>query len=117
MNLAILKGRLTKNIDLKYSQAADPKAFCNFCIAINGYNDHVDFINCSAFGKTAEFLSKYFIKGQEILLQGHIHVEFVDNQDGKTVYTKIMTDRVDFCGSKADNASSDLPDEEDDMPF
>lgn len=122
MNKAILKGRLTKDIELRYTQAAEPKAYANFSVAINRFNDGVDFVNCSAWGKTAEFLGKYFKKGQEILLEGHIQVDVVDTDGVKTTFTKVVAERIEFCGSKSEAtgvtstpASTDTADDE--LPF
>lgn len=131
MNKVILKGRLTRDIELLYSNSANPIPYCNFSIAVNGFNDRVDFINCGAFNKTAEFLANYFRKGQEILLEGRIQVDTAERDDGtKVTYTKVMVERVEFCGSKQDNSNANAPsgvagaftpttnfEEDDDLPF
>lgn len=126
MNNVVLKGRLTKDVDLRYTQGAEPKAYCMFSVAVNRMKEgECDFINCKAWGKTAEFLGKYFKKGQEVVLQGRIEVS-TQNTDGvNKTFTSVVAERVEFCGSKADNqaTSSDVGatttnfDEDDDLPF
>lgn len=126
MNNVVLKGRLTKDVDLRYTQGSEPKAYCMFSVAVNRMKEgECDFINCKAWGKTAEFLGKYFKKGQEVVLQGRIEVS-TQNTDGvNKTFVNVVAERVEFCGSKADNqaASSDVGatttnfDEDDDLPF
>ena len=126
MNNVVLKGRLTKDVDLRYTQGSEPKAYCMFSVAVNRIKEgECDFINCKAWGKTAEFLGKYFKKGQEVVLQGRIEVS-TQNTDGvNKTFTNVVAERVEFCGNKADNqaASSDAGatttnfDEDDDLPF
>lgn len=129
MNNVVLKGRLTKDVDLRYTQGSEPKAFCMFSVAVNRLKEgECDFINCKAWGKTAEFLGKYFKKGQEVVLQGRIEVS-TQNTDGvNKTFVNVVAERVEFCGSKADNAggSNDnqsagftqtTDEEDDDLPF
>lgn len=130
MNNVVLKGRLTKEVDLRYTQGAEPKAYCMFGVAVNRMKQgECDFINCKAWGKTAEFLGQYFKKGQEVVLQGRIEVS-TQNTDGvNKTFTNVIAERVEFCGSKADNttgsndnqsATGFTPtnfDEDDDLPF
>ena len=103
MNKVILKGRLTANPELK-TTTTDIKV-CDFSVAVNRrFNkEQTDFINCQAWRQTAEFITKYFTKGQEILVVGELHIEKWD-KDGETRYsTRVVVDEVDFCGSKASN--------------
>ena len=70
MNLVILKGRLTKSPTLLFGKSGTGYAIIN--IAVNRYSkdkeSSADFINCTAFGKTAELIADKFKKGQEILI-------------------------------------------------
>ena len=117
MNKVILKGRLTKDVDLRYTQT-DNKAVAKFSIAVNRIGEGTDFFNCVAFGKQAEFVTKYFQKGQEILLNGRIEN---DKYEDKT-YTNIKVEQIEFCGSKP---KEDLigeidvkpTEDDDDLPF
>ena len=85
MNLVILKGRLTKSPTLLFSKSGTGYTIIN--VAVDRYSkdkdSNADFINCTAFGKTAELIAEYFRKGQEILLKGNIKTDFtigLDNQ-------------------------------------
>lgn len=103
MNKIILKGRLTANPELKTTTTAI--SVCDFSVAVNRrFNkEQTDFINCQAWRQTAEFISKYFKKGQEILVVGELHIDKWD-KDGETRYsTRVSVDEVEFCGSKAEN--------------
>lgn len=127
MNNVILKGRLTKDVELRYTQSAEPVAFATFSVAVNRMKQgECDFINCKAWGKTAEFLEKYFKKGQEILLQGRIEVSVVDTDGVKKSFTNVIAEKIEFCGSKADTGSGNsgqttgftsTDEEEEDLPF
>ena len=103
MNKVILKGRLTANPELKTTTT--DITVCDFSVAVNRrFNkEQTDFINCQAWRQTAEFINKYFTKGQEILVIGELHIEKWD-KDGETRYsTRVVVDEVDFCGSKESN--------------
>lgn len=100
MNKVILKGRLTANPDLRTT--ASGIYVTDFSIAVNRrFNkEQTDFINCQAWRQTAEFISKYFTKGQEILVIGELHIEKWE-KDGETRSApRIVVDEVEFCGSK-----------------
>ena len=103
MNKVILKGRLTATPELKTT--ATDIYVTDFSVAVNRrFNkEQTDFINCQAWRQTAEFITKYFTKGQEILIIGELHIEKWD-KDGETRYsTRVVVDEVDFCGSKESN--------------
>ena len=103
MNKVILKGRLTATPELKTTTT--DIYVTDFSVAVNRrFNkEQTDFINCQAWRQTAEFISKYFEKGQEILIVGELHIDKWD-KDGETRYsTRVSVDEVEFCGSKAEN--------------
>ena len=105
MNKVILKGRLTATPELKTT--ATDIYVTDFSVAVNRrFNkEQTDFINCQAWRQTAEFITKYFTKGQEILVVGELHIEKWD-KDGETRYsTRVVVDEVDFCGNKENNKS------------
>ena len=67
MNKVILMGRLTRDPEVRYSQAAEPLAVARYALAVNRRfkrqgEPEADFINCVAFGKAGEFAEKYFKK-------------------------------------------------------
>lgn len=112
MNKVILKGRICKDIIIRYTQTTNV-AVTSFSVAVDrstkqGEEKKTDFINCVAYSKTAEFVSKYFKKGQEILLTGRIQIRNYDDKDGKKVYvTEVIAENVEFCGSKKEQETQD----------
>jgi len=109
MNKSILIGRITRNMDIKYS--ASGMAILKFNIAVNRRKKgEADFINCIAFDKTAENIAKFFEKGSMIAVVGHILTGSYDGKDGKKVYTtEVIVDEFDFCGS-AKKVEEEKPD-------
>lgn len=108
MNKAILVGRLTRDPELKTT--ANGTNVCSFSVAVNRRyknaegNYDADFINCTAWRQTAEFVSKYFTKGRMIGVVGSIQTRNYDDKDGKKVYvTEVAADEVHFVESKGDN--------------
>lgn len=108
INKVILMGRLTKDPELRRTGNQTP--VCTFSIAVdNGYgeNKQTDFINCVAWNKTAEFVSKYFTKGKMIIVIGRISTRSWETQDGKRNYaTEVIASEVSFGESKAENPST-----------
>jgi len=115
MNKVTLHGRIAKEPDVKTTQSG--QTFTRVTIAVDRYTKtgeerKADFINCTAWGNTAQFLAKYFTKGKEILAEGRIQTGSYTNQDGKKIYTTdVVLDRVEFCGSKtqADTDAEPIP--------
>jgi len=105
MNLVILKGRLTKSPTLLFGKSGT--AYTSINIAVDRYskdkNSNADFINCTAFGKTAELIAERFTKGQEILIEGNLKVDVFEKDDKREYKTSVLIERVEFCGSKKDN--------------
>ena len=111
MNKVIISGRLTRDPEMRYSQSAEPLAVTRFSIAVNrrvkkdGEPD-ADFINCVSFGKTAEFISKYFTKGKMIGVVGSIRTNsWTDNNGQKRVSTDVQVEEVEFLESKSSSES------------
>lgn len=108
MNNVILKGRLVADPILKQTQS---NIFvCSFKIAVDKYvkdgEKQADFIECNAWRGTAEFISKYFTKGQEILIRGAIHNKNWEDGNGTKHYTyEVTAENCEFCGSKNSNGS------------
>ena len=110
MNKVILLGRLTKDPEVRYTQGENSTATARFSTAVNRKfknaegNYDADFINCVSFGKTAEFIEKYFHKGDMIALTGRIQTGSYTNKDGQRVYTTdVVVEQVEFAESKASN--------------
>lgn len=125
INKVILMGRLTKDPELRRTGNKTP--VCTFSIAVdNGYgeNKQTDFINCVAWNKTAEFVSKYFTKGKMIIVIGRISARSWEGQDGKRNYaTEVVASEVSFGESKSENPSAakddftPLDEADDDLPW
>ena len=81
MNKVILMGRLTRDPEVRYTANTNSQVTA-FSIAVNrrfvsqNGERQTDFFNLTAFGKTAEFCSKYFKKGQQVLVEGRIQNRF-----------------------------------------
>ena len=106
MNQIIIIGRLTKDVDLRTTQAG--KSVASFTLAVNrGFGkDEADFISCVAWEKTAENMEKYTGKGSQVAVQGRIQTRNYDDKDGKKVYvTEVVAQQVQFLGSKQEQAS------------
>lgn len=116
MNKVQLVGRLTKDAEVRYSQGDSQMAIARFTIAVDrrGKNNEADFISCVAFGKTAEFIEKYFSKGNRIGVCGHIQTGSYTDKDNKKVYTTdVIVDEAEFVENKG-NAETPVPQKSDD---
>lgn len=112
MNKVIELGRITADPEIRYTQGAKTTAIANFSIAVNRKfkregQPEADFFNCTAFGKVAEVIEKYFFKGSKILVTGSLQNDSFEKDGQKRTVTKIMVEEVDFVDSKA--ANNDAP--------
>lgn len=101
MNNVNLMGRLTKDPELRRTESGN--AVTRFTIAVNRKydRDKADFINCTAFKGTGEFIDKYFKKGEMIALSGRLQIdEWTDKDGNKRTAPNVVADNVYFCGSK-----------------
>lgn len=85
MNNVQLIGRFVKDIVIK--SVNEKTVVANFTLAVNGYGDKTDFINCVAFNKTAENLAKWTKKGDIIGITGSINTGSYENKKGDKVFT------------------------------
>lgn len=100
MNFVVLAGRLTSDPELKYTQ--EGKAFAKFSVAVaRTYNrDEADFINCTAWGKTAEIAGEYLRKGSMIGVQGSLRVSRYEQDGQKRTRTEVQVNTLEFLDSK-----------------
>ena len=90
MNKVILAGRLTKDIEMRYTQTG--KAIARFILSVNRRvskdkeKQQADFIPIIVWNKLAEICSKYLTKGSQILVEGHLQIRDYVAQDGKKHY-------------------------------
>ena len=119
MNSVVLIGRLAKDVDIRYSN--NQTAVGRFSLAVDRHDKdkNCDFINCIAFGKSAENLEKYVKKGNKVAISGRIQTGSYTNKDGKTVYTTdVVAERVEFIESKKqEEPSGYFNDNEEKLPF
>ena len=131
LNKITYQGRLTADVELKQTQSG--VAFTEFTVAWSEKYKEIEtkcFMRCKAWRQTAEFVSKYFKKGSEILIEGRLVTEQWE-KDGQTQSRTICdVEKVHFCGSKSDNGGNSAPTyqanntpkfeeikEDDDLPF
>lgn len=106
MNNWIGSGRLTAEPKVTYGQGEN-SGVARFSLAVERRfkrdgQPSADFINCVAFGKSAEFVSKYLHKGTKIIASGRIQTGNYTNRDGQKVYTTdVIIDQMEFAESKA----------------
>lgn len=125
-------GRLTKDPEVRYTQTSNIMV-TSFTLAVNrrfvtqGQERQADFLPIVAWNKTAEFIAKYFKKGQQVAVIGRVETRTYDDKDGKKVYvTEVIAEEVYFADSKKEDgqATTFTPDNtsfessaDDDLPF
>ena len=114
MNKVVLLGRLTKDVDVRYTQATNIMV-ASFSLAVNrrfakeGEERQADFINVVAWSKTAEFCSKYFKKGQQVGIIGRIQTRnWEDDQGQKHYVTEVVAEEAYFADSKREGANESI---------
>lgn len=114
MNVICLLGRLVADPELKSTQ--NGVAVTSFCIAVDrsyqpkGQERQTDFINCVAWRNTAEFITRYFRKGQRIALQGSLQSRNYNDREGnrRTAY-EVVIDNASFVDPKSSNSDAATP--------
>ena len=108
MNKVILMGRLTRDPEVRYSAGDNSTAVARYTLAVdrrfkrNGEQD-ADFINCVAFGRTAEFAEKYLKQGTKMVVSGRIQTGNYTNREGRKIYTtEVVLEEQEFAESKRD---------------
>lgn len=128
MNKVELVGRLVREPETRRTENS---SLSKFTVAVDrkfkSGDATADFISCVAFGKTAEFIEKYFNKGMRIGLAGRIQTGSYKNKEGQTVYTTdVVVEECEFVESKKAEASTpqvdkdgfmNVPDDVDELPF
>lgn len=106
MNKVILLGNLTRDPEIRYSQGDNSLAIARFSLAVNrrfskNGEKEADFFNCTAFGKQAEFVEKYFKQGSRMMLTGRLQNDNYTNKNGEKVYTvQVIVEEVEFAEKK-----------------
>ena len=143
LNKAILMGRLVADPELR--RTPNNNSVTSFTLAVNrsftrqGEQPQTDFIDIVAWGKTAEFVSRYFVKGQQVAVAGRIQTRmWEDKQGNKRKSVEVVAEEVHFAEPKRDsqprndmprggdfdpmaglggNAFAALPGDDNDLPF
>ena len=112
MNKVILMGRLTRDPEVRYSQGENALAIARYTLAVDRRAARregeatADFINCVAFGRSAEFAERYLRQGTKILVSGRIQTGSYTNRDGQKVYTtEVVVEESEFAESKANSSA------------
>lgn len=112
LNSVDISGRMTREPEIRYA-TANNMAVAKFNIAVNrpfkrDGQANADFINCVAFGKTAEFIEKYGRKGVKFEIHGRWQTGSYKNKDGNTIYTKdCMVESIEFAESKSSSSEQE----------
>lgn len=119
INKVIMSGRLIKDAEIKYTGTG--LAISNFCIASNksikdgdGWKDKAGFFNCKLWGKTAEALNKYLLKGKLVFIEGELDFQQWEKDGQKRSKIEINVTKIVLGGDKKNSQSMD---EDDEAPF
>lgn len=110
LNCAVIMGRLTADPELRTTQ--NGISVTSFSVAVDrayksGDERQTDFINVVAWRSTADFVTRYFRKGQMIAVQGSIQTRSYDDKNGnRRTAVEIVADNVSFCGSKSETGGN-----------
>ena len=117
LNHITIMGRLTRDPEMRSTQSG--VAVASFTLAVDrdfggkdGGEKQTDFIDCTAWRHTAEFVSKYFTKGRMAVVSGRLQIDnYTDNDGNKRKSAKVIADNIYFGDSKKDGATSGQSDE------
>ena len=111
-NKVILIGNLTRDVEIRYTPNTN-NAVASFGIAVNRkYKDQEEttFVDLEAWGSTAENISKYFSKGDPILIEGRLKLDqWQDQNGGNRSKLKVVAERFEFVGGKGGGQRNDEP--------
>jgi single-strand DNA-binding protein len=115
LNNVVVAGNLTRDPELRF--LANERCVAHFGIAVNRrwkdrdtgeQRDEVTFIDCEAWGKTAELIGKYLGKGSGAYVEGRLKLESWQDKDGKNrTRMKVLVDNVQFTSAKRDGPTGD----------
>ncbi|MDX8335319.1 MULTISPECIES: single-stranded DNA-binding protein [Cetobacterium] len=105
MNLVVLIGRLTRDPELKFGQSG--KAYSRFSLAVDRpfSKGEADFINCVAFGKTAELIGEYLRKGRKVAVNGRLQMNRYEvNGEKRTTYD-VLVESMEFVEGRGESSA------------
>ena len=117
LNIIVLQGRLVRDPEMRTTQSG--VAVASFTLAVDrdfsgrdGGEKQTDFIDCTAWRHTAEFVSKYFSKGRMAVVSGRLQIDnYTDNDGNKRKSAKVVADNIYFGDSKKDGAAGSQSDD------
>ena len=117
LNHITIMGRLTRDPEMRHTQSG--VAVASFTLAVDrdfggkdGAEKQTDFIDCTAWRHTAEFVSKYFSKGRMAVVSGRLQIDnYTDNDGNKRKAAKVIADNIYFGDSKKDGVTGGQSDE------
>ncbi len=121
MNIVVLTGRLTADIEVKQTQSG--VSFARFCMAVDkdyktGEERQANFINVIAWRQSAEFLAKYFKKGDGITISGSIDTnQYTDKDGNKRTSFEVLVNNAEFPISKKSNSGEAVSEAKSDAPL
>lgn len=118
LNRTTLQGRLTADPEIRYT--ASNVAYAEFTLAWSEKYKDIEtkcFLRCKAWRNSAEFLDKYFSKGQETVMEGHLVTEEWEKDGEKKSRTICIVDKLNFCGPKKEKKDTQEKVEKDDDGF
>lgn len=101
MNAVSLIGRITKDIEVRYTPQSQMAVVRNTLAVRGRKKDQTEFITVTAFGKLAEMMGSYLHKGSLIGITGHIHTGSYDGKNGKVYTTEVVIDSIEFLEKKS----------------
>lgn len=131
MNFTVLMGRTTSDIELKKTTNGTSVSSFNLAVDRNytpkGQERQTDFITCVAWGNNAEFVSKWFKKGDKMAVTGEIQTrDYEDKNGNKRKAVEVVINKAEFCESKKNTSQQETEaptvntggyDYSDDLPF
>lgn len=113
MNRVIISGRITKDLELKYTSNNNPVTL--FTLAVKRTKEDSDFIQVVAYNKQAENVTKYCKKGSSINVVGRLYTRNYEDKDGKKVYVvEVIADEIEFVGNASEKKEVE---EQEQLPF
>lgn len=108
LNHITIAGRLTKDVEMRRTNSG--KAVASFTLAVDrdfSKEKETDFIDCTAWGNTGEFVSKYFSKGKMAIVSGRLQLRKWEDKNGnKRTSPEVVAENVYFCEKKDSNSDT-----------
>lgn len=116
LNSVVVMGNLTKDPALKN---VGERTLASFTLAVSGFGKdaQASFIDCEAWGKTAELIGEYISKGDSLIVQGRLQQDVWEKDGSKHSKIKVVCEQVHFTGRKKKDPNLDEPIDPNTIPF